>query len=680
MVCPRCGAAFEGNFCPQCGAPATPPGAPVATPSAPPMACPRCGAIYQGHFCPRCGLAAGTVPVAVPPPRAGSDFRSFLTILWTLALVSFLFFVATSYAGLLASPAYIVPGVQGIAPGASTNENLTVGDAGWSFQSLNASGATGTYVPSGGDPGGYIQMTIPAGSQAGGEWVQSVDLRGSAPFLAEVRLAFESQAAGQLVIAVESSPAGLNYSAAAAVLNVSASPAWTTIPAVDVSSSIGEPGTYYLKVAFLVKGTAAVTLVGFDNLAMRWTTDAFYYFYLPLPLPALLYISQEPTPFLAYFAFIFVTIVAAGLWYTLRERKPFLRAVTAPLDDIGARLRSPSAWVAIAQVWLATTFFQFALIILLTVIGAPPSSPFTQTSTNAWTLLFDYSAASVFEEIAFRMFLVGLPMAAGAFLWRISRPRGPSPPGAPGAGRLDILGALRYLVGGQVRRDSSREAKLVAVLLIFFSGALFGWAHAPGWGSWKVLPAFVVGLGMGYVFVRHGIFASILVHFATDGSLALSLEGIGGTGLSLFLDLFYIGLAIAGSGFFVWYVLYTWEELSDLWRSFQVRVVRRPAAAAGYPPMPPPPTPGPYAPGSAPPSPPPGYGSPPPQAWTPPPEAVAPPVRGPAQLPQGYAPTYHPPPYGYPPVRFQCPYCGWVEARYENRVFTCLRCGRTAGP
>ncbi len=25
-----------------------------------------------------------------------------------------------------------------------------------------------------------------------------------------------------------------------------------------------------------------------------------------------------------------------------------------------------------------------------------------------------------------------------------------------------------------------------------------------------------------------------------------------------------------------------------------------------------------------------------------------------------------------------CPYCGWVEARYENRAFTCLRCGRTA--
>jgi ribosomal protein S27AE len=37
-----------------------------------------------------------------------------------------------------------------------------------------------------------------------------------------------------------------------------------------------------------------------------------------------------------------------------------------------------------------------------------------------------------------------------------------------------------------------------------------------------------------------------------------------------------------------------------------------------------------------------------------------------------------PPPYGYPPVRFQCPYCGWVEARYESSRFTCTRCGRTA--
>lgn len=679
MACPRCGAVFEGNFCPQCGAPAAPP---AGTPAGFAVKCPRCGTPYHGNFCPRCGLAAGAAPYAPSPQaRGGSDLRRVLSVLWTVALVGFFIFLAMSYAGLLLSPAYVVPGIQGISPGHNTNQDLTAGSAGWRFQALNGSSTTGTWSSTGGNPDGYLAMALPTGSNLGGEWVQSVQISGSAPFVSEVRLDYFATTAGRLVISVETTEPGLNYSGAAAIIPVGPSSAWLTTAPVDVSASIAGPGTYYLKVAFLATSTLASSQVGFDNLQMGWTTDAAFYVYLPVPLPVLLYISQDPVQFLSYYAFIVIAIVAAGLWYTVRERKALAQAFTASLENVGARLRSHSAWVSIAQVWLATTFFQFALIVLLEVIGAPPASPFTETATNAWTLLYDYSAASVFEEIAFRMFLIGIPMAVGAVLWRISRRGKAAPSSTPGRG-LNIVSALRYLWGGQLRKDSSPEAKLVAILLVFASGLLFGLAHAPGWGWWKVLPAFVVGLGMGYVFIRHGIGASILVHFATDGSLALSLEGIGGYGLTLFSDLFYIGLAVAGSGFFVWYILYGWEEFQDLRRSFRARVVRQPVPAGGYPPAPPggwsyaPPAAG--GPTSPPTPPPPPAYTPPTQAWSPPPTTAPSPVRGPTQLPQGYAPTYHPPPYGYPPVRFQCPYCGWVEARYDNRVFTCLRCGRSA--
>ncbi len=656
-------------------------------PSAPPLAytvtCPRCGTPYQGNFCPRCGLPSGAAPFGPAPAVGGaSDFRRFLSVLWTLALVGFLLFVAMNFAGLLISPAYIIPGVQAITPGQNPNQGFTTGDAGWAFQPLNGSAATGTYVPAGGDPGGFLQMALPAGGAVGGMWVESVQLTGSAPYVAQVQLAYRAQTPGRLVLTVESTPTGLNYSGADAIINLPASAFWTNVSATDVSATIGEPGTYYLKVAFLASGTPAAATVDFDNVLMEWTTNAAFYFYLPLPLPVLLYISQDPGQFIAYYLFIVAAIVAAGAWYTVRERKRLAAAFTAPLTNIGARLRSNSAWVAIAQVFLATTFFQFALIILLEVIGAPPSSPFAETPTNAWTLLFDYSAASVFEEVAFRMFLIGVPMAIGAILWRAAHPSPPAAPATPRPTSSRLWGALRYLYGGQLRKDSSPEAKLVAIILIFVSGLLFGLAHAPGWGWWKVLPAFVVGLGMGYVFVRHGLGASILVHFATDGSLALSLEGIGGYGLTVFSDLFYIGLAVAGSGFFVWYILYGWEEFNDLRRGFRARIVRQPVATGSYPPMPPPnwgyapPAPGTLGPATAYSAPPPSTAPPPTQPW-PPPQA-APPGRGGLQLPQAYAPTYHPPPYGYPPVRFQCPYCGWVEARYDNRSFTCLRCGRTA--
>ncbi|HYM39023.1 MAG TPA: CPBP family glutamic-type intramembrane protease [Thermoplasmata archaeon] len=690
MTCPRCGAVSEGNFCPRCGAPMAP------QPPAPALGvrCPRCGTVYQGNFCPRCGLPAGTAAYAPTPVvrSPASGVRSVLSILWTLSLVGFFIFIALNFAGLVLSPAYVAPGIQGIAHGESVNQNLSAGSANWTFVSLGTPATTGTFNATGGSPGGALEMTLPAGTNVGGMWVQSVRLAGSAPWLAEVNVSYRVQAAsslrGRLVVAVESVPTGLNVSDAAALIGVNASTPWSFTGPVDVSGAIAGSGTYYLKVAYLASSNGGSTDMFVNHIRMAWTTDAVFYFYLPVPLPQLLYLiylSQDPGQFLAYFVFIVGAILAAGAWYSWRDRKLTLRTFTAPLEALGTRLRSMSAWVAVAQVWMATMFFQYALILILAAAGSPPTSPFTETSTNAWVLLFDYSAASVYEELAFRALLIGVPMAVGAFLLRWSQGRGVASANAQGAPRANVLGGLRYLWGGQLRKDSPREAQLAAWILVFASALLFGLAHAPGWGWWKVLPAFVVGLGMGYVFVRHGIGAAILLHFATDGSLALSLEGVGGIGLTVVSDLLFLGLAIAGAGFFAWYVLYGWEKFQDLWARFSSRIVRQPVGTAAGPGLPPPGTGG-MGPSSgsaqvsyyvqpAPPTPPTGY-APAPPGWQAPPMAAAPRSVGP--LPFGYVPTYHPAPYGYPPVRFQCPSCGWVEAKYENRRFTCLRCGRTA--
>ena len=642
---------------------------------------------FQGNFCPRCGLPVGMAAYPMPlRPGPSSGTRSTLSVLWILALVGFFIFIATNFAGLLLSPAYIVPGIQGIASGQNANQAFTTGIANWTFQALNASAATSTYVPTGGPSGGYVQMTLPAGN-AGGEWVQAVPIHGSPPYAGEVHLDLRVQAGpsltGVVLASLEPSPTGIDM-AHAAVFWVNGSTPWAPTPDLDVSATVTNAGTYYLKVAFIALANSGTTTVSFDNVHLGWATDAAFYFYLPLPLPLLLYISQDPGPFLGYYAFIVVAIAAAAVWYAWRDRHLTARAFTAPLDAIGTRLRSMSGWIAVAQVWMATTFFQVALIYILLFSGYAPTSPFTQTPENAWSLLFDYSAASVFEEIAFRVFLIGLPMAVGALVWRLYHARGPRPPGGP---RGNLLGALRYLWGGQLRKESSREALLVGGLLVLGSSLLFGLAHAPGWGWWKVLPAFVAGLGMGYVFVRHGLGAAILLHFATDGSLALALEGVGGDALALVLDLMFLALAVAGAGFLAWYLIYGWQEFQDLRHRFGRHVVRQPAAVAPGPgTLPqgwsyaPPPTwtqtpPAPY--GVPPPAPPPGYAPPPPQGWTEPPPAAAP-QRSAIQVPPGYAPTYRPPPYGYPPVRFQCPSCGWVEAKYEAGRFTCLRCGRTA--
>ncbi len=694
MACPRCGAQYEGNFCPRCGAPAA--AAAVPQPMVFSVTCPRCGTAYQGRFCPRCGLPAGAMPYApLPVPRGSPDLHRFLSVLWTLAVVGFLVFIALNFAGLLLSPPYVVPGIQGITSGHNPNQTFATGNANWSFRALNASSATGTYAGSGGNPDGYLAMTLPAGSPVGGMWVEAVQFTGSAPYIAEAVLDYRTQVAGDIVISLEPTAQGLNFSDAV-VLPVTATGTWTTTPTVDVSNSTGFAGTYFLKVAFLAPNNSAAAQVGFDNVKLGWITNAYFYLYLPLPLPSLLWLSWDQGQFLAYYGFLVAVLVLSAAWYSVRERKRTARAFSAPLENISTRLRSMSAWVAVAQVWLAGTFFQFVVILVIEALGAPVTSPISTTPTNAWTDIFQLTAASVWEEIAYRLFLIGVPMAIAALLYRLVSGRPYPPPGGPGRAGAILRGAWHYLWGGNLRRESSQEAKLAAAILIPVSAFLWAIAHAAGggWGWWKVVPVFVMGLGAGYIYVRHGLGAAILLHFATDGSLALSLEGVGGAGLDLATNLFYIGLAIAGSGFLAWYALYGWEEFKDFRRGFQARVVRQPLLVGGPPGAPPgtwnyaPPSlgvPGPSYPYAPPPPPPPAYSPPPPQAyarpqpqtWAPP-AAAPPPARGGSMLPQGYAPTYHPPPYGYPPVRFQCPYCGWVEARYENRSFTCLRCGRTA--
>jgi len=596
-------------------------------------------------------------------------------------MVAFLLFVVLDLAGLLLAPSYVVPGIQNLGAGQTVNQDLDAGDLNWTFEPLSTPVPSGSYRSGGGDPGGYLEMVLPPGTNVGGMWYQKIRVSGSAPFVARLRLDVLIQAAspfsGRLVAAIEPTPNGLQGSSAVTVQRYNRVQGWTATPTADLSESIPGPGTYYLKVAFLVESGLGDTTVGLDNVRLSWFTDAAVYFYLPLPLPVVLFISQDKALFLGYYVFLIAAIVAACAYHGIRERKLLAAAFLAPLDAIGTRLRSMSAWIAVGQTWLAVTFFQVAVFLFLIFAGTEPTSPINVTDTNVWVVLYELANASVYEELVFRALLIGVPMALASLLYR----RGSTLPGES-VGNHGWRDSLAHVLGGKIRRTSSREALLAAWILLFVSSALFGAAHAPGWGWWKVLPAMVAGLAFGYLFLRHGLGASIIAHFVNDYASTLVYMNVGGVGLDLFVSVLFLALAIAGSGFFVWYILHAWEEFRLLLGKFGWGV-RRPAPA---PSPPPPPT---YAYGPAPPAspatpPPPPYPATPPTpppygAYGPAPEPSAPPAfRDPTFIPRDYVPTYHPPPYGYPPVRFLCPACGWVEARYEDRRFTCLRCGRTA--
>ena len=629
--------------------------------------CPRCGTLFAGNFCPRCGLPRGAW---APRPAPASSARPILTILWTLAIAGFVLFAITDFAGLAVSPSLVVPNIQGMRSDQTVNSGMDF-NGNWTFDQWGTASSP-SYQASGGNPDGFIEMTLFGTGDRGYFW-QAFNVSGSRPYTGVLRLDVRTAGAltsGRLLISVDSSPI-LDPTTAVAIVPYSGPTGWTSTGRVSVDPKIVAPGQYYLKVGFWVDGATGAVDVGLDNVRLTWTTDAGVVLYVPAPLPLVVFVSQDKTVFLSYYALIAAAIFLFGGFYAVRDRRETLRVLKAPIEAIGTRLRSRSAWIAIGQVWMAVTFFQVAVIFVLGLIGFEPTTPINITQDNAWVFLFDLANAGVYEELVFRLLLIGLPMAIGSAIVRIievSRSSGGN--GTGSAGRY-IAGAWRYLFGGVLRRESSKEAHVAAWAFLVASSAIFGLAHAPGWGYWKVIPGMVAGLGFGYLFLRHGVGAGILAHFVNDYALSLSYEGIGGVGLEVVLTLLFVGLAIAGAGFLVWYAIDAWRHLSTLVAKF-----RPPTRAAVQPPPTPfaAPSPSPYP---VPPTPSPG---PPAGAWSPIPPVASPGIalREPGRIPRDYTPSYVPPPYGYPPVRFQCPFCGWVEARYDAGRFTCTRCGRTA--
>jgi hypothetical protein len=184
----------------------------------------------------------------------------------------------------------------------------------------------------------------------------------------------------------------------------------------------------------------------------------------------------------------------------------------------------------VAQIFLAVVSFSYIYNFILSLNRVSTHTP-DFSSLSLWTLIYNLTSAAVYEEIISRILLIGIPLLIiHAVLRRTKKP------------------IHRYLLGGGFKLNK------LTIFLILFSSVTFGLAHAPGWDYWKVLPSFVSGLALGYLFVTKGIYLSILLHFSINFltiPLAMADYPLGPSILYAFMIFFWI---IIGFIYIVYYL------------------------------------------------------------------------------------------------------------------------------
>ncbi len=339
---------------------------------------------------------------------------------------------------------------------------------------------------------------------------------------------------------------------------------------------------------------------------------ASYTLFIVLPVFINLFTISGSALF-AYYLFIVAAIVASVIWIFLTSAKGFLLELKGK-----AKPREHSAFFDTAALLFATLFFSFVVSFLVAIFGGSLGEPSTGTIAD---ILFALANASVWEELAVRVLLIGVPLLVIDLVRRSHKKW------------------HKYLLGSGI------QFGIAEVVLLVVSSMIFGIAHyVGGWGLWKITPAAVAGLAFGYLFLRHGLAAAVMMHFGTDyfsmPSQVFSTDTGALTMITIVLELFWVAV---GAVFFAYFITRMAEFFSG-----KPIMAETPAPVGALQ----------FAPGANP------YAQYQPHYVIPQPQA---------QTPNPHV-TYHPGvQHGY--GGYVCPVCGYTQARWLDGRFQCLRCG-----
>lgn len=176
---------------------------------------------------------------------------------------------------------------------------------------------------------------------------------------------------------------------------------------------------------------------------------------------------------------------------------------------------SKNSLILIPQIFIAYYFFSIIYWQSLNICGINPVSMFSiKYSTGD---MFKYINSPVYEEIYFRLILIGIPL----FLVDFARQREKS--------------VWKYAFGGL-------NIDFFTLFLLIFSSIIFALAHIlAGDPIYKLLPIMIIGLAFGYLFLKKGIHASIILHFSITYMDMLPGIEVAQTYMGMVIGLFAFG-------------------------------------------------------------------------------------------------------------------------------------------
>ena len=222
----------------------------------------------------------------------------------------------------------------------------------------------------------------------------------------------------------------------------------------------------------------------------------FDYLFISLPVPPYLFVLPgilTGWSLFGFFIFIAVVIILSNLYLFKSSFSGALKQIKYAIENVRApMMESNNAMIMLAQLFLAVVSFTVIYNQILAWGQVPTNTPDFSSLSN-WAYIYSLTSASVYEEIISRLLLIGIPLfIIHALTGKLKDPK------------------RNYILGGGF------EINRVTIALIIFSAITFGLAHAPGWDYWKVIPTVIAGFALGYLFVKKGIFASILLHFTIN--------------------------------------------------------------------------------------------------------------------------------------------------------------------